>query len=415
MTAYDPQPVVTIAGIDYTSDTVNFVQITAGRATVDEQPRAGYATISLLVTDGTYPDIVLNSIVKVSIVDSSLAGQYVFTGYATDVVRTIIGHGVSGTTIQIDVTVAGPLARLAKLQTAASYAKQFDGDRMAAILTDAFTTSWDEVAPTTLTWAGVAPALDWLNYDPGYVGTVATPGAYELHTYGGGKVEALSLTNNVANSALGILYESGNGLVNYDTATTRQDYVAANGFTNISSDYITALGSSSSSRTSDMLNQVTITYKDGASYTGQNSDAIGTYGLFAASRSTYLEKLADATSQAAFFLETRSIPRVSLAAVNIPLHNPALPTATRDALIGMECGFPIAIPDMPVAIYNSHPFSGYVEGYVWRITRHTCDLTMTLSDYGLTALQQAWQQVNAAEIWNTISATLEWQDARTVA
>ena len=40
---------------------------------------------------------------------------------------------------------------------------------------------------------------------------------------------------------------------------------------------------------------------------------------------------------------------------------------------------------------------------------------MNVSDYGLTAVQQAWLQVNATELWNTISAALEWQDAKVVA
>lgn len=414
MTTYDPQPIVTVEGVDYTSDTINFVQITAGRATIDEQPRAGYATISLLVIDGTYPIITLNSTVKVSIVDSNGVDPYIFTGYITDINRSIVAHGVTGTVVQIDLIVAGPLARLAKLQTEASYPKQNDGDRIAAILGDVFSTSWDEITPSTLAWNAVDPAKTWLTYDPGFVGTVATPGVYELYDYAGGEVEALSLCTNVANSALGILYEDGDGLINYDTATTRQDNVAANGFTSISSDYLTAVGTASSSRIADVINQITITYKANASYTGSDPNSIATYGLFAANRSTYLEKAADAQQQAELFLETRSIPRVNLAAINVPLHNPALPDATRDALIGVYCGFPIAVPDVPTSIYN-HPFTGYVEGYVWRITQHTADLTMTLSDYGLTALEQAWQQVNAAETWNTISATLEWQDARTVA
>lgn len=413
MTAYDPQPVVTIGGVDYTSETINFVQITAGRSSINEQPRAGYATISLVIIDGTYPAITLNDVVGVNIANSDGTDPHIFTGYVTDVTRSIQAHGVTGTVVQIDVTVAGPLARLAKLQTAATYAKQYDGDRITAILQDAFATSWDEITPTTLTWATVDPTKTWLTYDQGYVGTVATPGAYELHSYSGGLVEALSFANNCANSALGILYEDGDGLINYDTATTRQDNAAANGFTTVSSDYITATGAAASSRIADLINQITITYKDNGTYTAKNQDSIGVYGLFAAQRSTYLEKLAEATQQATLFLETRSIPRDNLAAINVPLHNPALPDATRDALIGVYCGFPISVPDMPTSIYQD-PFIGYVEGYVWRITQHTADLTMTLSDYGLTALTQAWQQVNAAETWQTIQPTLTWENATVV-
>ena len=71
MTAYDPNPTVTIGGIDYTSEAVNSVTINTGRLTVDEQPRAGYSTIILRITDGSYPTININDPAYVSILNSS--------------------------------------------------------------------------------------------------------------------------------------------------------------------------------------------------------------------------------------------------------------------------------------------------------------------------------------------------------
>ena len=413
MTAYTPNPVVTIAGTDYTADTINSVTITAGRSSIDAQPRAGYATVSLIIVDNTYPAINLNDLLRVSVVDSSGSDPHIFTGYVTDVVRRMSAAGNVGQAVQIDITAAGPLARLAKLLTEDNYPKQYDGDRIAAILQDVFTTAWDEVTPTTLTWAGVNATKTWETYDPGYVGTVDTPGDFELYDYNAGAVEALSLTRLVANSALGVLYETGDGLINYDASGTRVDRAGNLGFTSIDADYLSSLALAADSRTADLINQITITYKANASTTASDVDSIAAYGLFAAQRSTYLEQAAQAQQQRDFFLETRSIPRVNLGTIQIPLHNPNLPDATRDALLGVFCGLPVAVPDLPTAIYN-HPFEGFVEGYVWRVTRNTAELALTVSDYGLTAIQQAWEQVNALETWQTISPTITWENARVV-
>lgn len=413
MTTYDPSPTVTIAGTDFTSETINLITITAGRTSIDDQPRAGYCTVSLIITDGSHPTIPLNGLLRIAVLDSSGLDPHVFTGYVTDVVRRVNASGVLGNTVQIDITAAGPLARLAKLETETEYPKAFDGDRMAAILAGVFTTSWDEVTPATLTWAGTNPALSWQTYDPGYVGTVDQPGDFELYKYEGGAVEALSLTRLVANSALGILYETGDGLLNYDASGSRIDRVGANGFLPISSAYLTGTQIAADSKVADLINSMTISYKANATVSGSDVDSIATYGLFGASRSTYLESATAANQQLSFFLETRATPRDNLAAVNVPLHNPALPDATRDSLIGVFCGLPVTIPDLPNAVYN-YPFTGFVEGYQWRITRNTADLTMTVSDYGLTAIQQAWQQVSAAETWNTLQPALTWEDARVV-
>lgn len=413
MTFYNPQPVVTVGGVDFTDDTINLISITAGRATIDDQPRAGYANVSLIITDNTYPTIALNSLLRVSVVNSAGIDPYIFTGYVTDVTRRVVAGGNLANAVQIDIVAAGPLARLAKLKTEATYPKEYDGDRIAEILTNVFTTSWDEVVPATGTWAAVDPAKTWQTYDGGYVGTVDTPGDFELYAYSGGEVEALSLTRLVANSALGILYETGDGLINYDASGTRIDRVGSQGFTTVSSDYLSSLSIASDSRIADLINELTITYKANASVTGSDVDSIAAYGLFSAQRGTYLEQTVQAEQQRDFFLQTRAIPRVNIQSVNVPLHNPDLPDATRDALIGVFCGLPVEIPDLPTAVFN-HPFTGFVEGYTWRVTRNTADLSLTVSDYGLTAIQQAWEQVNALETWNTLNATITWENATVV-
>ena len=412
MGTYDPNPSVSIGGRTWNANVIDGISITAGRTNVDEQPRAGYCTIRLVNYTGITPTIRLNDTVTVNIANSAGIDPSLFSGYVTDVQRRIIGTGPRATVNEVIVTAVGPLARLARLGTQSTYPKAYDGDRIAAILGDAFTTSWDEVA-STLTWATAPATKTWNTYDPGYVGSIDTPGDYEVVSYSGGIVSAQSLCDQVAKTGLGVLYETPEGLVNYDSATARIDR-AAGGFLTLSADDCIGVGMETSSSIGDLVNRITVTYKNNAETTAEDGDSILRYGLFAAKLSTLLESGTAAAQQRDHYLNTRSLERFNVGAVTVPLHNPDLPDATRDALIGVFCGTPLAIPDFPTTLLPAG-FTGFVEGYSWEITKKTALLRMNVSDYGLTAVQQAWLQVNATELWNTISAALEWQDAKVVA
>jgi len=413
MTAYSPNPTVTIDGVNYTSETINQITINTGRVTVDEQPRAGFSTIILRIPDGTYPPIDINDPAYVSIVTSNGSDPKIFQGTVSDVRRSIVAKGSAGMLVDIAVTVVGPLARMARFNTSATYAKQFDGDRIAAILNDVFSSTWLEVSPT-LIWSGVDPTKTWQTYDTGYAGSIDQPGSYEIHAYNGGEVSALSLAQTVANSALGVLWETADGNINYSDAASRVNDVANNGFLDVSADYISAQGASTSSSSGDLINKMTISYKSNATVSGQDIDSQLAYGLFAAQRSTMLEAGAAAIQQLNLFMTTRVIPRVNISAVTIPLDNPNLPSALRDSLIGAHVGMAIAIPNLPAALTNQ-PFFGFVEGWTWNLSQKQASIMLTLSDYGLSAIQQAWNQVSAAEVWNTVSTTLKWENATVVA
>lgn len=412
MTVYNPQPTVTIAGREWTSNVIDRIAITSGRTSVDEQPRAGYATITLVNYTGITPTLKLNDTVHINVVDSSGVDPRLFAGYITDIQRRIIANGPNGHVNEVIVTAVGPLARLARFATAATYPKQYDGDRIASILADAYTTSWNEL-PGTLQWEDVDPAKTWATYDPGYIGIIDTPGDFEMVAYANGIASAASLCADVAKSGLGVLYETPQGYINYDAATARVDR-AALGFLELDANYCTAIGMETASSIGDLVNDLTVVYKNDAEVSGDDADSIARYGLFAAKLGTLLESGTAAAQQLDHYLGTRSLERLNIGAITVPLHNPALPDATRDALLGVFCGTPLSVPDFPTELLPTG-FQGFVEGYRWEITNKTATLTMNVSDYGLTAITQAWLQVNPAEAWNTISATLEWQDARIVA
>lgn len=410
MTIYNPQPSVTIAGRTWDANVLDGITITAGRSSIDEQPRAGYCQIRLVNYTGVAPQIHLNDTVQVNVADSSGTDPRLFAGYITDIQRRMIGTGSKGRVNEVVITAVGPLARLSRFATAATYPKQFDGDRIAAILNDAYTTSWDEL-PATMQWDDIDPTKTWVTYEPGYVGTVDTPGDFEIVDYSGGIASALSLCDQVAKSALGVLYETPAGYINYDSATARVDRAAASGFLELDANYCIGVGMETSASIGDMINSLTVSYKNNLEVSGDDADSINRYGLFAAKLTTLLESGTAAQQQLDQYLGTRSLERLNIGAVTVPLHNPDLPAATRDALLGVFCGTPLSVPDFPTSLLPTG-FTGFVEGYRWEITNKTATLTMNVSDYGLTAIQQAWLQVNAAEAWNTLSATLEWQDVR---
>lgn len=410
---WQPNTTVTIDGVSYNSQTVARLSLTAGRTNVDEQPRAGYGTITLIQTDDQHINIDLGARLQVDIDNSTGNPTSIFRGLITDVNRSLTKHGAYGQVVQISIQVVGVLAWLARFSTTTAYSKKYDGQRIADILADVFAQSWSEVN-ATLKWNAVTPTLNWVHYDSsGFVGNIEQPGDYEMVAYAGDAVAADGYAAQVANSALGVLYETGDGFINYYSATARADEVATNGFTSIPSGYLSTAISSSSS-TSDLANIWTVTDGTGTIKTAQDSASIDAYGFFAGSKTTLLHNATDAQQQADLLAATRAWPRENLAAVRIPLHNPDLPSATLDKLLAIYCGLPLEFPDLPSAI-REYPFQGFAEGYTWNINLNTAELVITLSDYGLTQIQQNWTQVNAAETWNTLSLTLKWEDARSVA
>lgn len=413
MTAYSPNPTVTVAGVDYTGQTVNRVSIRMGRDSITEQPRAGYAVIELLTGDGLPPAISLNDLAHVAILNSAGTDPYIFTGYVTDIQRSITAWGDLGNITSTSVTVLGPLTRTNRFTTAASYAKQFDGDRIAAILTDVFTTSWTEYDPS-VRWSAVPSTQTWLTIDPGYTGSVDQPGSFEIEAYSGGEVAAVSLLGQVADSAMGVLWEDGDGNINYSDAASRVNDVAANGYLTIPSAHLSPAGLSSQLSSANLVNALTITYKANASVSGEDIQSQYLYGVQGAQRSTLLESAAAATQQLDLLLDARAFPRTNLSNVTIPLDNPNLPDAIRDALISVYVGMPVEFPDLPSAIHP-YPFRGFVEGWNWQATQRQAAITLSVSEYALHALQAAWIQVASTEAWNTLTNTLTWENAEVVA
>ena len=411
---YTIDPKVTINGVEYKDKTINGVTLTNGRTTVDEQPRAGYATITLVTPDNSYPAIEIDQQVVVQVDDSSGTPVTLWTGWISDVEAKIGAYGEVGWLNEQRITAVGSLSKLnRRLVGFDGYPKENDGDRIYDIIKEGAGVTWAEYQPASDTWADVNALLQWQNVDI-LVGSIDQPGDFELVAYSGGEASALSLAQQAAQSGLGVLYESPDGKINYSDYSSRTDAVAASGFTSIDTDAILANGLSSISRLSDLVNEIEVVYKNNQTETDTEPTSIALYGLYAGKVNTLLELQADAEQRVEYYLETRAFPRTRLNQITLALHLDQVSDAMRNSMLPMRVGKPISIAGLPTSIYPE-TFSGFVEGYTWTINRNELFLTLNVSEYALSQLQMNWSQVPPALTWADVSATLEWQEARVVA
>ena len=411
---YTIDPKVTINGVEYKDKAINGVTLNNGRTTVDQQPRAGYATITLVTPDNSYPAIEIDQQVVVQVDDSSGTPVTLWTGWISDVEAKIGAYGEVGWLNEQRITAVGSLSKLnRRLVGFDGYPKENDGDRIYDIIKEGAGVTWAEYQPASDTWADVNALLQWQNVDI-LVGSIDQPGDFELVAYSGGEASALSLAQQAAQSGLGVLYESPDGKINYSDYSSRTDAVAASGFTSIDTDAILANGLSSISRLSDLVNEIEVVYKNNQTETDTEPTSIALYGLYAGKVNTLLELQADAEQRVEYYLETRAFPRTRLNQITLALHLDQVSDAMRNSMLPMRVGKPISIAGLPTSIYPE-TFSGFVEGYTWTINRNELFLTLNVSEYALSQLQMNWSQVPPALTWADVSATLEWQEARVVA
>lgn len=410
---YVIDPVVLIGGTAYTNETLNGVSCTTGRTNVDEQPRAGYCTISIVEFDTNTTPIFIDDLIQIR-VDNSAGTNHVnlWTGYVVDINKVVRNWGTAGYVTETRVTGIGSLAQLNRRRVGAGgYAKEFDGDRIADILFEGAGITYANVDPNEQ-WQDVDPLTTWQAYDILF-GTIDRPGDFELTAYSSGVANALSLAQTMAQSGLGILYESADGKINYAAYSRRMDEVSANGFLELDADVVLAPALTSTSRLADLVNDVTVTYKNNQSTNDTDPTSIASYGTYQTSISTVLENLADAQQRVDYYLSTRAFPRYSLTQLNLIASLPLTDNVMRDALLNIEISQPISVNNLPPNIYNG-VFTGFVEGYTWTISRNELFLTLNVSDFALSQIEMNWLQVPAAERWNTITASLTWENARSV-
>ena len=416
MTLFNPIWDVTINGVHYTEFVLANLSIQSGRNNIYEQAQAGYCNLTLYNVSQSQVNININDSVGISLQNSNGDFVPIFGGSVVDLAIEVVQAGNIGITQSINVIALGALSRLQKALYSASLNRAFDGTQINEVLTDLLINNWSEV-PAALTWATYTPATEtWANAQNTGLGEIDTPGNYDLAARSADTIDVYSLVSALATSGLGYIYENAQGQISYADSTHRSQYLAFNGYTEVSAAQALASGIKVQTRAGDVRNDVTIQYGQNSSSQVSNEDltSVNIYGRLAQIIQTTLHDQVDAESQAAFYLKLRAYPQFMMQSIRFELTNPEIDDADRDALINVFMGLPLRISDLPGNM-SAGQYPGFVEGWQWSAGYNTIALTILLSPlaYSLQALK--WEEVSVSEQWNTISNTLTWENALVVA
>jgi hypothetical protein len=413
MTAWTPDWAVEVNGLgDVTDLVIANLTITSGRSDIYSQPVAGYCRFTILNLNQGATGFDVNDSVVIKVKNSS--GVYVplFGGDVTDIDVTV-QTGEPAITQAITVTALGALAKLPKTLTEGVLAKDNDGDQIYTILEALLFGTWNSV-PAALQWANYDATTTWANAENSGLGEIDRPGDYELTARSAETTDVYSLVANLALSGLGYIYEDSSGRIGYADSTHRSQYLAANGYAFVDGGWAYAAGIATSRRLGDLRNEVTITYKNDAQKTASDAASIALYGYQAENIVTSIENAADAESQAAFYLDIRAYPQDQFKSITFPLTNPNIPDASRDQALNIFMGLPLDIEDLPLNIAGGR-YQGFVEGWTWTSRFNALDLTVIVSPVAFSLQAMKWIDVPVNERWNTISPTLDWNNATIVA
>jgi hypothetical protein len=413
MTQWTPEWQLSINSVDYTNITLANLTITSGRTDIYSQPRAGYANIEIINLDLTPITIDVNDGLSIKVKDSTGTFVNIFGGSVTDSQVEVTSTGTGGINESIRITALGSLAKLTKTLTEGVLAKDFDGDQIYAVLADTFFNTWAEV-PAATTWATYNATTTWEDAENSGVGEIDRPGQYELAARSSSLTDIYSLVSALATSGLGYLYEDAQGRIGYADALHRGIYLANNGYTLLSGNHALSRGIRTIRRLGDLRNNVTITYKNGQQESAIDLDSVDQYGAQAENISTTLENTADALSQAEFYLGIRAWPQDVFESITFTLGNSELDDSDRDSLLNVFMGLPLDITDLPANMVNGR-FQGFVEGWTFRAGYNRLDITLNVSPTAFSLQSMQWLDVGVTETWNTLSNTLDWNEAIIVA
>ena len=415
MTIFNPIWRVTIGGVQYQTAILANLTITSGRTNIYEQAQAGYTNLELINLNQSNVTIEINDALTIELQDSTATYVPIFGGSVVDVAISVAEVGSVDYAQRINIIALGALSRLPKALTDGVLPHDFDGDQIYTILSEVLFAQWQQV-PAALTWATYDPTTQWQDAENTGLGEIDRPGNYELAQRTSDRIDVYSLVAALASSGLGYLYESSTGQIGYADSTHRTNYLALNGYVDLTANHALASGLSIQSRTGDVRNNITIKY--GQNSTNETSDtdtdSIQLYGQLSQIFTTTLRHLHDAEDQAAFYLELRAYPRFNFKNITYELTNPELDDADRDDLINVFMGMPVNIADLPLNM-NSGDYLGFVEGWTFSARYNQVSVSMILSPISFSLQAMRWNDVPITEQWNTTNPTLDWISATIVA
>ena len=414
MSVWTPDWRIKVNGVEYTNLTLSNLTITSGRTDIYRQPVAGYCRLQVKNNDLSQITFDINDGVTVEVKND--AGSYVvlFGGNITDIAIAVASAGGIGISQTISITALGALARLPKAIFEGNLSQGTDGAQMLKVLETVLFANWNLV-PAGETWAGFDPTVMWedaLNTGLGEVDV----GDYTLDSQNSLDTDVYSLASAIANSGLGYLYESANGLINYADSTHRTEYFSANGYVDLDARHALAGNITTKKRSGDVRNSITLQYTTSGNSEVTDTDpaSIAVYGELAQTIRTYLKNQHNAEDQAAFYLALRAYPQALFDSVTFALGNPEIDEIDRTSMLSVFMGMPINLQNLP-ANMNNGEFQGFVEGWTFQATVSDIKLTMTVSPLAFSLQAFRWNSVPVTELWNTLSNTLTWEQATIVA
>jgi hypothetical protein len=412
MTVFTPEYKLTVNGVEYTNVAISDIAHQAGREDIYSQPNPSYLQIELVALNNENYNLQVNDGITLQVKDSTDTYRTLFGGNITDITTEVATASSIAETFTYTILALGSLAKLPKIIYNGTLAQDDDGDQIYELLSELFLNNWNEV-PAAETWSGYDATVTWANAENVGLGEIDRPGVYELENRTADPDTTYNIASLIANSALGVLYEDNEGRISYADTTHRQNYLANNGYTEISANTAIGAGLKVLTRGADVRNEIILNYGNnyGSQKTAIDLTSIATFGYRGETLNTVLHDATDAQAVADRFIALRSYPRALFDSITFPLTNSAIDDADRDALLQIFVGQPLRITDLPVQIAPTEQFEGYVEGWRWSTRFNELFLTINLSPIEFSQVALAWDQVSASEAWNTLSGTLTWENA----
>jgi len=209
-----PEWRITVGTTVYTN--VTAVNLTVGRIDIDRQCQAGYARMDIINSTNALFDIDVTDLLTLELKDSSGTYVPVFGGTVSDFTTSVRSPEESGYVTLGTILAVGALAKLPKAIYTDSVAHGLDGEQIQIILENLLVNQWQEVAPA-LTWATYDPTTTWANAENVAVGEIDT-GLYQMDNLSAADRNTQTLVQQIADSALGNLYEDKQGRIGYADA-----------------------------------------------------------------------------------------------------------------------------------------------------------------------------------------------------
>jgi hypothetical protein len=399
---------ITVGDDVYT--TVTAASYSIGRLNIDDQCTAGYSRVEIVNVDNSPFTINITDRLQMELADSAGVYQTVFTGEVSDFSIGVRSPDDFGFITTGTILGVGSISKITKAYYNTALPEELDGEQIAAILGEALNGTWATVSPT-LTWATYPPTVTWAQAES-YYGTIDT-GLYDMIPIAAGNNKSSTLVDQIANSALGTIYETAEGLINYDDADHRGNYVAANGSKEFSGLYATPSTIKSQLQIAKIRNSEIVNYGTGYTSTFEltDADSIATYGLFQRKYDSNVKNLSDVSDITIRDLALRAVPRNQFGAITYRLDNSQLPDALRDELIGVFFGEPVVVTNLPENMFDGY-FDGFIENIVMNSTPAYVDLTLYLSPLDFSLVAPTWETVIPNNIiWSSVNAALQWDRA----